>query len=114
VPQQPVRSFLFAALIASSPFVNLVSVSLTTNAQVVPDSSLGNEQSILRSGIQNERGLIDRIDGGARRGGNLIAFLTLMSIRGNEFISLTPPTLATLLAGSLAETFPISMAPWVF
>ncbi|HEY9624387.1 MAG TPA: filamentous hemagglutinin N-terminal domain-containing protein, partial [Crinalium sp.] len=42
-----------------------------TLAQIVPDATLGHERSLVRGNITTDRGLIDRIDGGAIRGGNL-------------------------------------------
>ncbi|XGV98308.1 MAG: filamentous hemagglutinin N-terminal domain-containing protein [Leptolyngbya sp. BL-A-14] len=71
MPNQTARCFLLSALVAVSTYGSLVGTPSSVLAQIVPDTTLGRERSILRSNIPSDRGLIDRIDGGALRGGNL-------------------------------------------
>jgi len=68
VVQHPLLDLsLFAGLITLTSIIPV----LPTQAQIVPDNSLGNENSVVTPNV-NIRGInSDRIDGGAVRGGNL-------------------------------------------
>ncbi len=69
MPQQSVRCLWIHALVAGATFGGLTSYP-PARAQIVPDATLGNTPS-MRSPVMSDRGLIDRIDGGALRGTNL-------------------------------------------
>ena len=78
VVQHPLLDLsLFAGLIALSSIFQ----ALPTQAQIVPDNTLGSENSVVTPNV-NIRGInSNRIDGGAVRGGNLFHSFQEFNIR---------------------------------
>ncbi len=102
MPQPIVRCFWFRIFMASwtatwtvGGFVSLPIAS----AQVVPDGSLGIERSILRSNLASDRGLIDRIDGGAVRGSNLFHSFSEFNVNtGQRVYFANPASIDTIIS----------------
>ncbi|MEM8676424.1 MAG: filamentous hemagglutinin N-terminal domain-containing protein [Cyanobacteria bacterium P01_G01_bin.67] len=65
--QQPWRFIFLSSFAAGGILGSLGSFPSSVLAQINPDSSLGNENSVVTPNVLSERGIIDRIDGGAIR-----------------------------------------------
>ncbi len=61
-------------------------------AQIIPDNSLGTERSIVTPNVQHQGGVINRIDGGAIRGGNLFHSFQDFNVGNLQRVYFTNPT----------------------
>lgn len=87
--------FARVAVAAGSAFVGTVSLNAClpnqSFAQIQPDSTLGLERSNLTPNILTERGLVDRIDGGAIRGGNLFHSFSDFNVNNGQRVYFANP-----------------------
>ncbi len=60
-------------------------------AQIQPDNSLGRERSTLTPNVLTERGVIDRIDGGAIRGSNLFHSFSEFNVNSGQRVYFSNP-----------------------
>ncbi|MDJ0687514.1 MAG: filamentous hemagglutinin N-terminal domain-containing protein [Xenococcaceae cyanobacterium MO_188.B32] len=65
--QQPWRFIFLSSFAAGGILGSLGNFPSPVLAQITPDSSLGNEKSVVTPNVFSDKGLIDRIDGGAIR-----------------------------------------------
>ncbi|MDZ8053005.1 MAG: filamentous hemagglutinin N-terminal domain-containing protein [Aulosira sp. ZfuVER01] len=68
-------------------------LGLTTGvlAQIIPDNSLGSERSVVTPNVQHQDDLINRIDGGAIRGGNLFHSFQDFNVRNQQRVYFANP-----------------------
>ncbi|XGV98309.1 MAG: filamentous hemagglutinin N-terminal domain-containing protein [Leptolyngbya sp. BL-A-14] len=92
MPQKTIRYFLLSALVAGSAFNHSRGFSLPAAAQIVPDSSLGKERSLVQPNVTSDRGLIDRIDAGALRGSNLFHSFSDFNVYPGQRVYFANPT----------------------
>jgi filamentous hemagglutinin family protein len=91
-------SIQLAQVTGSILLVSLATSAPTVAQQIVPDTTLGNESSILRTNVDVKGALGDRIDGGARRGGNLFHSFTEFGVReGQRVYFNNPPGVINIL-----------------
>ncbi|UBF25072.1 filamentous hemagglutinin N-terminal domain-containing protein [Kovacikia minuta CCNUW1] len=80
------------AQIAGSILWVSLPVNVSTQAQqIVPDTTLGNESSVLRTNVNVNGSLSDRIDGGARRGSNLFHSFSEFGVREGQRVYFNNP-----------------------
>jgi filamentous hemagglutinin family protein len=106
MPLQRLRFLFIGALSTGGLLGHFVSLPLLAQAQIVPDATLGRERSILRTNIPGVHGLIDRIDGGAQRGGNLFhSFLDFNINRGQQVYFANPISINNIISRVTGRDF---------
>ncbi|MGA7932168.1 MAG: filamentous hemagglutinin N-terminal domain-containing protein, partial [Kovacikia sp.] len=88
---------------------SILLVSLAINApisaqQIVPDTTLGNESSVLRTNVDVNGALGDRIDGGAIRGSNLFHSFTEFHVRDGQRVYFNNPSGVSNILGRVTGT----------
>jgi filamentous hemagglutinin family protein len=79
------------ALIPTSASASAIFSNTVVTAQVVPDSTLGTEQSILNRNVTINNRTSDRIEGGARRGANLFHSFDQLNINDGQRLYFANP-----------------------
>lgn len=93
------RRFVCLSTLVAGSFLGVWYSTAPAWSQVLPDSTLGTERSIVVPGIQSDRGLIDRIDGGAIRGGNLFHSFSDFNVNTGQRVYFANPSSISNIIG---------------
>jgi filamentous hemagglutinin family protein len=91
-PMLEKMSFTFLSpLVTGSILGSLLGGISPTLAQMVPDRTLGRESSVVTPDVLTERGLTNRIDGGAIRGSNLFHSFSEFNVKRGQQVHFADP-----------------------
>ncbi len=101
MPQQMVRCFWLSVWVTGIVLGGWARLPKAALAQIVPDATLGNERSLLVPNVASDRGLIDRIDGGALRGSNLFHSFSDFNVNAGQRVYFANPASISNIIGRI-------------